>query len=557
MKKDAAVDSQPTSRTADLLRSPLAWADAITNRIYGWRLNPLYHSGTIVIVMLLLLLVSGLYLILFYRIGSPYASVTRISNEVFIGGWTRAIHRYAADVAVIAAIVHGWRMFAQGKSWGRRALAWTSGLILFGMIMVCGWTGYVMVWDAQGQMLAQEGARLIDALPLFSGSIRSTFAGGAALPAAFFFLNMFLHVALPVGLAAALYLHVSRVARPTLVPPKPLTYGLVGIVAMAGLLIPAPLGSAGDTLSIPGNAPFDFFYGFWLPISTRLSPWTAWGLASAGALLALATPFWSRPRRSRPPPPSLVDTQLCTACDQCAVDCPYEAITMIPRHEEGRASTVAFVDNEICVSCGICAGSCAPMGVGPPARTGRDQLSWLRGSGLLSATPKRPESPIEIVHDQISTNKGLPNSSIRDRVVIIACTRGAGKISASAEFQGSPVIAVECAGNLHTSIVEFLVRSGAAGVMIASCPPRDCWNREGSKWLVERLYHDREAELQARVDRDRVTVAFAGEKEKTIVHRHLDRFRKHIQMLESTVHESSGQVEIDAECSTGAESADL
>ena len=47
-------------------------------------------------------------------------------------------------------------------------------------------------------------------------------------------------------------------------------------------------------------------------------------------------------------------------------------------------------------------------------------------------------------------------------------------------------------------------------MLVLSCPPRDCRNREGPKWTGERIYHDRDAELQARVDRRRVAVAYAG-----------------------------------------------
>ena len=44
-------------------------------------------------------------------------------------------------------------------------------------------------------------------------------------------------------------------------------------------------------------------------------------------------------------------------------------------------------------------------------------------------------------------------------------------------------------------------RGGAAGVLVVSCPPRDCWHREGPAWLHERIYNGRDAELQERVDR--------------------------------------------------------
>jgi len=72
---------------------------------------------------------------------------------------------------------------------------------------------------------------------------------------------------------------------------------------------------------------------------------------------------------------------------------------------------------------------------------------------------------------------------------------------------GAHVHLVPCVGNLHSSVVELFIRSGAPGVVVCGCPPRDCLGREGPKWLHERLFNDREAELQPRVDRRRVRTA--------------------------------------------------
>jgi hypothetical protein len=60
---------------------------------------------------------------------------------------------------------------------------------------------------------------------------------------------------------------------------------------------------------------------------------------------------------------------------------------MVPR-SDGAPGLVALVDPALCVSCGICAGSCAPMGVGPPGRTGRDQLAGVR-EFVARAPPRR------------------------------------------------------------------------------------------------------------------------------------------------------------------------
>lgn len=45
------------------------------------------------------------------------------------------------------------------------------------------------------------------------------------MPGAFSFLNLFLHIALPVAMFLGLWIHVSRVARPVPRPPRGLAWG--------------------------------------------------------------------------------------------------------------------------------------------------------------------------------------------------------------------------------------------------------------------------------------------------------------------------------------------
>lgn len=502
----------------------LARADAFMNRLYGWRYNPLYHSGALVVALFLVLLVTGIYLLFFYRLGSPYASVADLTQQVWLGRWIRGLHRYASDAAVVAVLVHALRVFAQGRSWGPRTLAWVTGLILVFVVLVSGWTGYVMVWDIQAQVLAQEGARLFDVLPIFSEPISRAFVGERPIPGAFFFLNLFAHIAFPVGLGLLVWLHVSRVARPGLLPPRGLMWGVIALLFVLSVTWPMPMGPPADLFRTPGAAPYDVFYSFWLPLAQRLPAGVTWGVFAVTVLALLLVPAWTRPAAAAAPPPSAVDQGLCSGCEQCYQDCPYEAIAMIARPGgplEGRSARVAHVTPALCVSCGICAGSCAPMGVGPAGRTGRDQLA----SARAFARARRP-GPSD--------------------VVLIVCDRGSGGAAAGSDFDGAPVLPVTCAGSLHSSVVEYLIRAGAGGVLVVSCPPRDCWNREGPKWLEQRLYHDREAELQARVDRRRVRLAYAGPAERGVVAEALREFRAAIEGLEETTRDA--EIDLLREC---------
>jgi coenzyme F420-reducing hydrogenase delta subunit/Pyruvate/2-oxoacid:ferredoxin oxidoreductase delta subunit len=493
----------------------LAVLDGWVNRLYGSRWNPLYQSGAMTVALLVVVLVTGLYLLLYYRLGSPWESVARLTDQAWSGRWIRGLHRYASDGLVVTASVHAFRMYAQRRTWGPRTLAWVSGVALVGVILVCGWTGYVMVWDVQAQVLAVEGARFLDVLPIFSEPISRAFVGEYPLPSAFFFLNLFAHVALPVGLALLVWVHVSRVARPVLLPPRPLLWAVVGGFTALSLLWPVGMAPKADVLTVPGSVPLDVFYGFWLPVTRLVPAWAVWAAGVPLVAVLLLVPIWTRPRAAGRPARSRVDERSCTGCEQCALDCPYDAISMLAR-ADGRQGSVARVNTDACVSCGICAGSCAPMGVGPGGRTGRDQLSVARGLG-----------------------------GAEGGVVVVACSRSAG-----GRFSGPDIrtLSVECAGNLHTSVVETLLRGGAAGVLVVACPGRDCWNREGGRWLHARVHEGREAELQARVDRSRVRLCYLSAREA-------DRLRAEIADFAAALPPPAGgtdRIDLVAECERAA-----
>lgn len=499
-------------------RRPLSALDATLTRLYGWERNPLHQPGTVAVAMLLVLLGTGLYLIFVYRVGAPATSVARLAADPYLGGWIRSLHRYASDLFVVAAVIHAVRMFAQGRSWGPRTLAWVSGVALLGIGLVCAWTGFVMAWDTFGERLAREGARLLDVLPIFSEPLSRIFAGDGPVPNAFFFVNLFLHIAIPLAMGIGLWLHLSRLARPVMLPPRQVLWGIVAALTAIAVVMPAPLGPAADSRVLVESTPLNLVTAWWLPLSEPLAPGLVW-LAVIGGLLALAlVPRFSRPRQE--PAPSIVDPRLCTGCNQCPQDCPWDAITMVTRDDD-RPTLVALVDPSRCVRCGICAGSCAPMGVGPPGWSGRDQLFDLREVSL-------PALRVQA----------------RGTVVAVCCAQAPASHRTALRGRGAHLLDVPCVGNLHSSVVELLVRSGAPGVIIYCCPPRDCIGREGPKWLTERLFNDREAELQPRVDRRRVRVATAAPGDLNGTLRSFDEYVATLTALEAPMGEETPELDV-------------
>ena len=111
---------------------------------------------------------------------------------------------------------------------------------------------------------------------------------------------------------------------------------------------------------------------------------------------------------------------------------------------------------------------------------------------------------------------------------------------------GSRIFQVPCAGNVHTSVIEYLVRAGVGGVLVVACHPRDCWSREGPRWLEERMYHDREAELKERVDRNRLRIFHASAGEDRELAGALADFRDSIRRLAAA--EAEVEIDIELEC---------
>jgi coenzyme F420-reducing hydrogenase delta subunit/Pyruvate/2-oxoacid:ferredoxin oxidoreductase delta subunit len=263
----------------------------------------------------------------------------------------------------------------------------------------------------------------------------------------------------------------------------------IGLPTAVAIVWPLTMAPRADPFALPDMVPIDLFFAFWMPITERLGGGTALSVLMITALLLLVVPLMTARRGAEAPAPSSVDEDICVGCVQCSIDCPYGAITMIDRVSP-RSNQVARVDPTLCVSCAICAGSCAPMGVGPAGRDGRTQVGQVQA--YLASPAFRAGG-----------------------VVVIGCEHGAAGSGALAA-EPCAVYQVSCAGALHTSVIEMLLRGGAAGILVLACPPRDCWHREGVRWLVERVYHDREAELQARVDRARVRIAHANASEGAI-----------------------------------------
>jgi ferredoxin/coenzyme F420-reducing hydrogenase delta subunit len=380
-------------------------------------------------------------------------------------------------------------------------------------MFACGISGYWMVWDVLAQYVAIVTTEWLDTLPLFAEPIARNFLNESTLSGRFFTLMVFIHIALPLIMLFAMWIHIQRHARPKVNPPKGLAAGTLVVLLVLSLVYPAVSQAPANLDMVPFEVGIDWFYLPFYPLLDVISGATLWAVLFLGTLLMFCLPWLPSARRK---PVAVVDLDNCNGCGRCFTDCPYSAITM-ERRSDGKSYThEAVVDAAQCTSCGLCVGAC-------PTAT-----PFRRASDLVAGI-ELPDFTMREVREQVlEAAQSLAGDA---RVIVIGCQEG-GDLSA---LQGPSVAAVSlrCAGMLPPSFLDFvLTRGHADGVFLTGCREGDCHFRLGIQWTQERLDGERDPYLRKRVPRKRMYRAWYGPAQKRRMIRELDDFRDSLRELE-------------------------
>lgn len=484
------------NRARNTLEKIFLYLDRFFNFLFSSEYNPLYRSGTISAFLLFIVIVTGIYLVFFYKLNAPYDSVVQIQSQVFSGRWIRSLHRYASDAAVFSVIVHFFRMLLQGKTWGPRTLAWMSGIFLTLLLFVSGWTGYVMIWDAHGQALAIGGAKIFDSMKIFGDPISRAFNGETMTPpSSFFFMNLFLHIVIPLSMIFGLWLHTAKMARAVWFPNKKMMFGIVGVAVLSAILIPAPLLTKGNTLLIPGKIKIDWFFDFWLKWSHE-SPGMVFVSLGFLFVFLILFPLWLKPKQQEKLGVASNDPHKCQGCGQCVKDCPYEAIQMIPRTVGAGSPIIALANPDLCVGCGICSASCDPFTMGPDGRRAGDLF---KAAKLFITKPS--VSPLD------------PS----EKTLVVACQNQQGTLDRISKLFSTKndvqIFPVECSGTVHAAVLEYFAKNYKQ-VLVTACPERNCTNKDGYQLLQERMTGERPPTFTSKFDRSKISLLSIGDGEE-------------------------------------------
>ncbi len=459
--------------------------------IFGRRLNPLNHLGSLTIYLCWLVLLSGIYELVFFKtsIIGAYQSVEYLTHDQwYLGGFMRSLHRYASDAAILTLGLHLLKEFAQDRFRGARWYSWVTGIPLVWLLFLLGISGYWLVWDRLAQYVAIASAELIDVIPIFTDSMARNFLTVTGLSDRFFTLLAFVHlIGLPLFMVFTIWIHVMRINNPRINPPRVMMYGVGAALVILAIVKPALSQGPAQLDEAIGKIGLDWFYLHVYPLFDLWPAGWIWGLLLGISLLLVLMPALYR-RNARAP--ARVDLNNCNGCSRCAQDCPFGAITMVPRSDSLPYAREAKVDTSQCVSCGICVGAC------PTATPFRMRSQFSPGIDL-------PDTSAEALRQQLTRQaEKLPEPPL---VVVFQCDH-----AQHLELpQNCLMVQVRCSGHLPPPFIDFaLNRIHAQSVFLHGCTGGDCKHRLGVEWTEQRIHRQRDPMLRTRVDRQRLAVSW-------------------------------------------------
>ena len=173
------------ARRFDTLLEVLALKELVgrfrTLEVSGNALSWRRFSGSLCLVLIILLLLSGCVMAFYYSPvpGAAYDSVDFAIFDLPFGGVIRGIHHYAWNLLLITAGVHLSGALIGGAYKAPRQLVWVSGVLVGLVLPLFIITGDLLPWDQKGYWSTQVRLSIISSVPLVGNFLTRILQGGS------------------------------------------------------------------------------------------------------------------------------------------------------------------------------------------------------------------------------------------------------------------------------------------------------------------------------------------------------------------------------------------
>ncbi len=237
LKESPPEQRTPTKKAAqktkDVPLDVVGWVDQRTG-VTGFLTGMLYRKvpkgtnwfytlGSATLFAFVIQAITGVFLAMYYTPSATqaYASITHLTNDVFLGEFVRGLHKWGASVMVILIFIHMARTFFFGAYKYPRELNWVIGVILLILTMVMGFTGYLLPFDQRSYWATIVGVNINGTGPVvgpyLSDFLRAGAEFGPTTLSRFYAIHMLL---VPGALVALIGAHMYLVVKlGTTAPP--------------------------------------------------------------------------------------------------------------------------------------------------------------------------------------------------------------------------------------------------------------------------------------------------------------------------------------------------
>jgi quinol-cytochrome oxidoreductase complex cytochrome b subunit len=175
-----------------------------------------FYLGVTAFALFVILVVTGIYLMLYYHPSIPqaYRDMKDLEFVVSNGRFIRNFHRWAAHGMVAVVFLHLLRVFYAGAYHPPKQFNWVIGVLLFLFTLLLSYTGYLLPWDQLALWGISVGTNMMEYAPLVGKKFRFLLLGGNMVGEnallRFYVLHVFI---LPLIMTLLIGVHFWRVRK--------------------------------------------------------------------------------------------------------------------------------------------------------------------------------------------------------------------------------------------------------------------------------------------------------------------------------------------------------
>ena len=170
-----------------------------------------YYFGGVSLFLFIVQVVTGILLLMYYKSGEEQAfeSIQFIMSKVQFGWLIRSIHSWAANLFILAVMIHMFSVYFERAYRKPRELTWFSGMLMLVLAMTFGFSGYLLPWNEVSYFATKVGTDIAGVMPIIGEPMLQFLRGGEDVTGATLSRFFGLHVAiLPAVFSVILGIHL-------------------------------------------------------------------------------------------------------------------------------------------------------------------------------------------------------------------------------------------------------------------------------------------------------------------------------------------------------------